>query len=88
MDMVRAITASRAPEPAKQAEDVSKLAARDREVRTHEAAHFAAAGGLAVSGPHFSYERGPDGTLYAVGGEVQIDTSPGRSLEDTLVLLC
>jgi hypothetical protein len=28
------------------------------------------------SGASFSYQRGPDGRFYAVGGEVSIDTSP------------
>jgi len=52
-----------------------ELRQRDREVRTHEQAHVAAAGNLAKGGPSFDYKRGPDGQLYAVGGEVQIDTS-------------
>ncbi|MEP7363658.1 MAG: putative metalloprotease CJM1_0395 family protein [Acidobacteriota bacterium] len=55
---------------------VRHLAARDREVRAHEQAHLAAAGGYATSGPSFSYQTGPDGVRYAVGGEVGIDTSP------------
>lgn len=53
-----------------------ELKTRDRVVRAHEAAHLAAAGGYARSGMSFSYERGPDGVLYAVGGEVSIDTAP------------
>lgn len=55
---------------------VQKLQDRDREVRAHEAAHLAAAGGLATSSASFSYQTGPDGRAYAVGGEVSIDTSP------------
>jgi hypothetical protein len=31
---------------------------------------------LASGPPSFTYETGPDGKRYAVGGEVQIDTSP------------
>jgi hypothetical protein len=58
-----------------QQRQVTKLKQRDQEVRAHEAAHMAAAGGLASGGASFSYERGPDGRLYAVGGEVGIDTS-------------
>ncbi len=54
---------------------VSELKQRDAEVRTHEAAHLAAAGGIAVSGASFSYQQGPDGIRYAIGGEVGIDTS-------------
>jgi hypothetical protein len=48
---------------------------RDREVRAHEQAHIAAAGSLAKGGASFEYKRVPDGQRYAVGGEVQIDTS-------------
>ncbi|MEO1926994.1 MAG: putative metalloprotease CJM1_0395 family protein, partial [Gammaproteobacteria bacterium] len=48
---------------------------RDREVRAHEQAHIAAAGSLAKGGASFEYKRGPDGQRYAVGGEMQIDTS-------------
>ena len=54
---------------------VDELRSRDREVRAHEQAHKAAAGGLARGGPRYEYERGPDGKLYAVSGEVSIDTS-------------
>ncbi|MBF0524769.1 MAG: hypothetical protein HQK56_06695, partial [Deltaproteobacteria bacterium] len=46
------------------------------EVRTHEQAHMAAAGAYATSGATYTYETGPDGQSYAVGGEVSIDTSP------------
>lgn len=63
---------------------VDKLKARDREVRQHEQAHLSAAGGLAVSAASFEYERGPDGKNYAVGGEVSIDTSPGRTPDETI----
>jgi len=56
--------------------ETAKLRKRDQEVRTHEQAHIAAAGGLAKGGATFSFQRGPDGKQYAVGGEVNIDTSP------------
>lgn len=55
---------------------VQELVARDREVRTHEQAHLSAAGAHATSGASFTYERGPNGVLYATGGEVSIDSSP------------
>ncbi|MBD3670509.1 MAG: hypothetical protein HUJ29_07015 [Gammaproteobacteria bacterium] len=55
---------------------VQELQARDRQVRAHEAAHAAAGGRYVSRGPSYSYQRGPDGRQYAVGGEVQIDTSP------------
>ncbi len=54
---------------------VQELRARDQEVRAHENAHKAAAGGYATGGPTYTYQTGPDGKRYAIGGEVQIDTS-------------
>jgi hypothetical protein len=54
---------------------IEQLSARDREVRAHEQAH-AAVGGQYASSPTYTYQRGPDGVSYAVGGEVKIDTSP------------
>lgn len=56
--------------------EIEKLRKRDQEVRTHEQAHIASAGGLAKGGATFSFQHGPDGKQYAVGGEVNIDTSP------------
>ena len=55
---------------------VQGLESRDREVKAHEAAHMAAAAGLVRGGMSFSYQTGPDGQRYAVGGEVSIDSSP------------
>ncbi len=56
-------------------EQIQALAARDREVRAHEQAHASVAGQYA-RGTSYTYQRGPDGVSYAIGGEVQIDTSP------------
>ena len=65
---------------------VEELAKVDSEVRAHEMAHIAAGGELITSGATFSYQQGPDGKNYAVGGEVSIDTSaePGDP-EATLI---
>jgi hypothetical protein len=63
---------------------LDQLKASDTKVRQHEQAHLAAAGGLATSGASYTYERGPNGVNYAVGGEVNINTSPGRTPEETL----
>ena len=62
---------------------VQELAQTDQKVRAHEAAHQAAAGSLggAVS---YTFETGPDGKSYAVGGEVPVDMSSGRTPEETL----
>ncbi len=56
-------------------QQVEELKKRDAEVRRHEQAHKAAAGQYARGGPTYSYQTGPDGRQYAVGGEVKIDTS-------------
>lgn len=56
--------------------ELAQLKARDREVRQHEAAHKNAAGQHARGGASFSYQNGPDGRRYAVGGEVDIDMAP------------
>jgi len=63
---------------------VAKLQARDRAVKAHEQAHVAAGGGLVISGPSYTYQKGPDGVNYAVGGEVNIDTSKETNPEATL----
>ncbi len=56
-------------------QQLTKLQQRDREVKAHEAAHLAAAGTLALGGANFSYQKGPDGQRYAIGGDVSIDIS-------------
>ncbi|MEM9083421.1 MAG: putative metalloprotease CJM1_0395 family protein [Planctomycetota bacterium] len=66
-------------------QQVEELKARDAEVRAHEQAHVAAAGSLHRGGPTYSYQTGPDGKKYAVGGSVQIDSSPGKTPEETLM---
>ena len=63
---------------------VAELKKADTAVRAHEQAHLAAAGGLAKGGASFTYQKGPDGRDYAVGGEVQIDTSKGATPEETV----
>jgi len=63
---------------------VNNLKRRDAEVKSHEAAHMAAGGGIVQGGASYEYQSGPDGKMYAVGGEVQIDTSPAGSPEATI----
>lgn len=58
----------------KEQRQVRLLEKIDADVKAHEAAHQAAAGGLA-RGKSFGYTVGPDGRRYAVSGEVKIDTS-------------
>ena len=54
---------------------LKNLEVRDREVRNHEQAHKSA-GGQHAGSISFTYQRGPDGANYAVGGEVPISVSP------------
>jgi len=63
---------------------LDKLVATDRKVRAHEMAHVSVGGELVRGGANFDYQTGPDGKRYAVGGEVSIDTSKGRTPEETI----
>jgi hypothetical protein len=63
---------------------VQQLEQRDQKVRAHEMAHMAAGGGLIRGGVKYQYQRGPDGKIYAVGGEVGIDTSSESDPERTI----
>ncbi len=62
---------------------VDKLKQRDQEVRAHEQAH-ARVGGAYAGAPSYTFQQGPDGKRYAIGGEVQIDTSKERTPEATI----
>ncbi len=56
--------------------EIEQLKERDAEVRTHEQAHIAAGGAYILGGASYNYQNGPDGKRYAVGGSVDISTSP------------
>lgn len=70
-----------APEEKQQLIDLKH---RDTEVKAHEQAHMASGGGLVQGGASYEYQAGPDGKMYAVGGEVSIDLSPERTPEATI----
>jgi len=59
---------------------IESLRQRDQEVLLHEQAHLLAAGPYAKGAPSYTYQTGPDGQRYAIGGEVPIDLSavPGN----------
>jgi hypothetical protein len=70
---------------AAQQAELAQLRVVDGHVRSHEQAHLAAAGPYATGGPSYSYATGPDGKLYAVGGDVTLDDSPDpRGPEETI----
>lgn len=54
---------------------IAELVDRDKEVRAHELAH-ATTGGSTTGSPTYTFQVGPDGRKYAVGGEVSVDLSP------------
>lgn len=55
-------------------QQIRELKQRDQEVRAHEQAH-ASTGGSYAGSANFTYQQGPDGVRYAVGGEVPVDVS-------------
>jgi hypothetical protein len=62
---------------------VAQLQARDTEVRAHEAAHQAAGAGMTGSAS-YTYQQGPDGKMYAVGGEVPITIKEGSTPQEKI----
>jgi len=68
-------------------QQIRQLSSRDQQVKNHERAHSIVGGQFAGS-PNFVYQKGPNGVLYAVSGEVSISTSevPG-DLEASLAKL-
>ena len=62
---------------------VQDLQSRDSEVRAHEAAHQAAGGGM-TGAASYTYQQGPDGKMYAIGGEVSISMKSGSTPQETI----
>jgi len=66
-------------------QEVRELKIINTKVRAHEMAHLAAGGDLVRGGMTFTYQKGPDGVMYAVSGEVGIDISeentPARTVQ-------
>lgn len=59
-----------------------ELQSRDAEVRAHEAAHQS--GGASTGGATYTYQQGPDGKMYAIGGEVSISFQTGSTPQETI----
>jgi hypothetical protein len=70
---------------AEQQRQLQELQQRDTHVRQHEAAHQAAGGDL-TGAASFTYETGPDGRSYAVGGEVPVQSRSGRTPDETIAI--
>ncbi len=60
----------------KVAAELARLKSVDAAVRAHEAAHIMVGGTYVRSAASYTYQTGPDGKQYAIGGEVAIDVSP------------
>lgn len=69
---------------ARDQEIIRELKKRDAHVRAHEEAHLAVAGQYARSGINLTYEVGPNGVRYAVGGDVKISISDASTPEATI----
>lgn len=63
---------------------ITQLQATDTTVKAHERAHISAGAGVILSGANFVYQKGPDERLYAIGGEVAIDTAAENEPEATV----
>lgn len=61
---------------------VLDLQARDAEVRAHEAAHQS--GGASTGAATYTYQQGPDGKMYAIGGEVSVSFQSGSTPQETI----
>ncbi len=62
---------------------IEELKQRDSEVRAHEQTHAALLGPYARGAPSYTYQTGPDGRMYAVGGSVEVDTGKEETPEET-----
>lgn len=61
---------------------LSELQSIDSKVRAHEAAHQS--GTAASGGASFTYTKGPNGVMYAVGGEVPVRIQSGSTPQETI----
>ncbi len=62
---------------------VNDLQSRDTEVKMHESAHQMTGGGM-TGAASYTYQQGPDGKMYAIGGEVSISMQGGSTPEETI----
>ncbi|MDA3907929.1 MAG: putative metalloprotease CJM1_0395 family protein [Sulfurimonas sp.] len=61
---------------------VLDLQSRDTEVRAHESAHQS--GGASTGAASYTYQQGPDGKMYAIGGEVSVSFQSGSTPQETI----
>lgn len=61
---------------------VLDLQSRDAEVKAHESAHQS--GGASTGAATYTYQQGPDGKMYAIGGEVSVSFQTGSTPQETI----
>jgi hypothetical protein len=61
---------------------VLDLQSRDAEVHAHESAHQS--GGASTGAATYTYQQGPDGKMYAIGGEVSVSFQSGSTPQETI----
>ncbi|MBU0721434.1 hypothetical protein KJ877_08830 [bacterium] len=61
---------------------LKELQSRDSQVRAHEAAHKS--GGASTGAASYTYQKGPDGRMYAIGGEVSVSMKSGSTPQETI----
>jgi SprA family protein len=61
---------------------VTDLQSRDAEVKAHESAHQS--GGASTGAATYTYQQGPDGKMYAIGGEVSVSFQTGSTPQETI----
>ncbi|MGD9554650.1 MAG: putative metalloprotease CJM1_0395 family protein [Arcobacteraceae bacterium] len=64
---------------------LAELKAADSRVKAHEAAHQS--GPAASGGASYTYKKGPDGVMYAVGGEVPVRIETGSTPQESIMNL-
>jgi hypothetical protein len=62
---------------------LEKFEQRDAEVKAHELAHQTNSGGLAGAAS-YTYQQGPDGKMYAIGGSVPITFKSGSTPQESI----
>jgi len=65
--------------------ELQELQQTERNVQKHEQAHMRSARNLALSGPNYQYELGPDGKKYVVHGEINIDADISTASEEETI---
>lgn len=70
---------SPAMHPSGEDETLRRLKNRDAHVKAHEASHAGSGGVMTIGAPSYTYQIGPDGKPYAIGGKVTLASRPASN---------